>query len=218
MQDQNEQLSRIQAALDSLNKPSPDPRLLDALLETLNVNPVVTMTAMSALLERHDTGVIELRKEEIQFLRAGIARLKEQSTAAFVTKIKSWTVTSFEVEKGFLFGWDLTSTVRTARWLGKLVGLIEVSDEQTVLRLVKVRRITLRDLTLTDSRYGKDCGATVFKVSFILPLHRRLIEKSRLSWSIYRRSTPLPPRTALPFQHFRAHREVATFGLPFRTS
>jgi len=138
MRDQKEQLKRIQDVLESLSKPSPDLLPLDTLLETLDVNPVVTMTGMSALLERHELGRVQLRDEEVKFLKAGISRLKEQSAAASATKIKSWTVTSFEVEKGFLLGWDTTSWVRSACWLGKRVGMIEVVNEEVVLSLVKM--------------------------------------------------------------------------------
>ncbi|KAK7442493.1 hypothetical protein VKT23_016091 [Stygiomarasmius scandens] len=166
MRDQKEQLKRIQDVLESLSKPSPDLLPLDTLLETLDVNPVVTMTGMSALLERHELGRVQLRDEEVKFLKAGISRLKEQSTAASATKIKSWTVTSFEVEKGFLLGWDTTSWVRSARWLGKRVGMIEVVNEEVVLSLVKMWK------GLRSNRIQGLLGAsTVDKPPFLLVPH-----------------------------------------------
>ncbi|ESK90617.1 hypothetical protein Moror_4186 [Moniliophthora roreri MCA 2997] len=169
LRDQKEQLGRIQAALESLSKPSPDTRPLDTLLETLNVNPVVTMTGMSALLERHELGRIELRDEEVKFLKAGISRLKEQSSAASVTKIKAWTVTSLEVEKGFLLGWDTTSFVRTGRWLGKRVGLIEVANEEVVHYFVKMWK------NLRSNRIQGLLGAsTVDQPPFLLVPHPNL--------------------------------------------
>ncbi|KAK7037278.1 hypothetical protein VNI00_011269 [Paramarasmius palmivorus] len=169
MRDQSAQLKRIQDALESLSKPSPDLRPLDELLETLDVNPIVTMTGMSALLERHELGRVKLRDEEVKFLRAGISRLRDQSAAASTAKVKSWTVTSFEVEKGFLLGWDTTSMVRSARWLGKRVGMIEVVDEKVVHRFVKMWK------GLRSNRIQGLLGAsTVDKPPFLLVPHPNL--------------------------------------------
>lgn len=113
------------------------PNILDTVLETINVDAMVTVTGMTALLERHDTGRIQLKDQELKFLRAGIARLNEQRRAGQV-RIKSWTVTSWEVERGFLVGSDCTSFIRAGRWLGKSVGIIEMKDVDTTMKFVKV--------------------------------------------------------------------------------
>lgn len=138
LEDQREQLAMIHDAVASLSSPSTDPKMLDTILETINVDSTVSITGMTALLERHDTGRIRLKDAEIEFLRAGIARLNEQRSAMEVIKIKSWTVTSWEVERGFLMGSDPTSFIRAGRWLRQAVGIVELKDAETTARFVKV--------------------------------------------------------------------------------
>lgn len=126
----------IHEAVSSLSAGTPN--MLDNALETINVDSTITVTGMTALLERHETGMIQLKDQELKFLRAGIARLTEQRSAEQV-QIKSWTVTGLEVERGFLLGPDQASFIRAGRWLGKSVGIIEMKDVDTTLRFVKVR-------------------------------------------------------------------------------
>lgn len=79
-----------------------------------------------------------MKDQELKFLRAGIARLNEQRSAEEVVQIKSWTVTGWEVERGFLLGSDQTSFIRAGRWLGKSVGIIEMKNVDTTVQFVKV--------------------------------------------------------------------------------
>ncbi|KAF9066722.1 hypothetical protein BDP27DRAFT_1365483 [Rhodocollybia butyracea] len=149
---------------------SRNPNILDTVLETINVDATVTVTGMTALLERHDTGRIQLKDQELKFLRAGIARLNEQRRAGQV-RIKSWTVTSWEVERGFL-SW---------RWLGKSVGIIEMKDVDTTMKFVKAWK------NLRSHRIQGFLGAsTVDNPPFIL------VQPSHLSISEYVKVTAKP--------------------------
>ncbi|GJE89526.1 hypothetical protein PsYK624_056280 [Phanerochaete sordida] len=110
---------------------------LDELLATVQADPVHMMTAMEAVLEREESGRTRLRHEEIEFLRAGVRRLSAQMQGKRV-KIKSWTVTGFEVERGFLLGSDVSSTIRVGRWLGKVVNILEMKDAEITTEFVKL--------------------------------------------------------------------------------
>ncbi|TFL04930.1 kinase-like domain-containing protein [Pterulicium gracile] len=88
---------------------------------------------MRVVLDRDDSGLgaVKLSRDERAFFKAGVARLTAQASLMSDIKIKTWTVTSFEVERGFLLGSDTTSRVRVGRWLGKLVGILEMKDGET---------------------------------------------------------------------------------------
>lgn len=142
LDDQREQLLLIQQAVASLSSSGPNTDMLDAILETINVDATVTVTGMTALLERHETGRIQLQESVIKFLRAGITRINEQRSGKdSIVQIKSWTVTAWEVERGFLLGSDITSFIRAGRWLGKSVGIVELKDGETTMRFVKVSTV-----------------------------------------------------------------------------
>ncbi|EKM61556.1 uncharacterized protein PHACADRAFT_180663 [Phanerochaete carnosa HHB-10118-sp] len=129
-QDMAENLQMLRSAVTST-------AFLDELLGTVQADPTHMMTAMQAVLEREESGQTRLRREEIEFLRAGVKRLSVQTQGKKV-KIKSWTVTGFEVERGFLLGSDISSTIRVGRWLGKVVSILEMRDIQTTLDFVKL--------------------------------------------------------------------------------
>ena len=112
-QDMADKLQTLQSALTSS-------QFLDELLGTMQAEPEHMMTAMQAVLEREETGRTRLRSEEIEFLRAGVKRLSVQMKGKKI-KVRSWTVTGFEVERGFLLGSDVSTTIRVGRWLGKVV-------------------------------------------------------------------------------------------------
>jgi len=96
---------------------------------TLQANPMHMLTAMQAVLEREEMGKMELRSEEWAFLKAGVCRLESQMKGKKV-EVKSWTVTSFKMERGFLLGSDITSTIRVGRWQGNTVGILELKSSE----------------------------------------------------------------------------------------
>ena len=127
--DMADKLQTLRSALTSAT-------FLDKLLATMQVDPTHMMTAMQAVLEREESGHTQLRSEEIEFLRAGVKRLSAQMQGKKV-KIKSWTVTGFEVERGFLLGSDVSSTTRVGRWLGKVVNILEMTNAQVNFNRLK---------------------------------------------------------------------------------
>ncbi|KAF9066719.1 hypothetical protein BDP27DRAFT_1330197 [Rhodocollybia butyracea] len=180
----------IHEAVSSLSAGTPN--MLDTALETINVDSTITVTGMTALLERHETGMIQLKDQELKFLRAGIARLTEQRSAEQV-QIKSWTVTGLEVERGFLLGPDQASFIRAGRWLGKSVGIIEMKDVDTTLRFVKAWK------NLRSHRIQGFVGAsTVDNPPFIL------VQPSHLSISEYVTVTDRPIIRRLTYELVRA--------------
>ncbi|KZT21442.1 kinase-like protein [Neolentinus lepideus HHB14362 ss-1] len=128
-QDTSDKLRMLRSAIASTT-------FLDELLTTLQADPTHMLTAMQAVLEREETGKMELRSEERDFLKAGVRRLESQMKGKKV-EVKSWTVTSFEMERGFLLGSDITSTIRVGRWLGSTVGILELKSSETVLKVVE---------------------------------------------------------------------------------
>ena len=121
-QDTSDKLNTLRTAVTST-------AFLDELLSTMQADPLHMMTAMEAVLEREELGQAHLRPEEIEFLRTSVKRLSSQLQGQ-KPKIKSWTVTGFEVERGFLLGSDVSSTIRVGRWLGKVVGMLELRDSE----------------------------------------------------------------------------------------
>ena len=132
-QDMADKLETLRSAVTSA-------AFLDQLLGTMQADPAHMMTAMQAVLEREESGQTRLRSEEKQFLQAGVKRLSAQMQGKKI-KIKSWTVTGFEVERGFLLGSDVSSTVRVGRWLGKVVGMLEMKDVQVSRRRQRVTTV-----------------------------------------------------------------------------
>ncbi|KIK57934.1 hypothetical protein GYMLUDRAFT_171932 [Collybiopsis luxurians FD-317 M1] len=174
--------------------------MLDEILQTINVDSKATITGMKALLDRHDTGRIRLKDVEIMFLRAGIARLSEQRSAQDVVEIKSWTVTSWEVDRGFLLGSDPTSFIRAGRWLGDSVGIVELKDEETTLRYVKAWK------NLRSNRIQGFLGAsTVDNPPFILvqPSHLNIAEYVKVTTKPNLRRLILELVRALDYLHTR---------------
>lgn len=142
-------LQDISEKLDTMRSATVNTQFLDALLDTFSADPVNVVssrlgciisyvlslqvkqiTAMRVVLDRDDSGLgaVKLSRDERAFFKAGVARLTAQASLMSDIKIKTWTVTSFEVERGFLLGSDTTSRVRVGRWLGKLVGILEMKD------------------------------------------------------------------------------------------
>lgn len=121
-QDASEKLDTLRSAVTST-------AFLDELLGTMTADPAHMMTAMEAILEREENGQTHLRPEEVEFLQVGVRRLSSQMQGRTI-KIKSWTVTGFEVERGFLLGSDISSTIRVGRWLGEVVGILELKDDE----------------------------------------------------------------------------------------
>lgn len=136
-QDTSDKLNTLHSAVTST-------AFLDELLSTMQADPMHMMTAMEAVLEREQNGQAQLRPEEIDFLRTSVKRLSSQIQGRR-PKIKSWTVTGFEVERGFLLGSDVSSTIRVGRWLGKVVGILELKDTEVCM----TTRLTLN---FTDVR------------------------------------------------------------------
>ncbi|KAF5375486.1 hypothetical protein D9757_009935 [Collybiopsis confluens] len=199
-QDQNEQLAMIRQAVASMS--SGTPSMLDEILQTINVDPNVTITGMTVLLERHDIGKIKLRDVEVMFLRAGIARLNEQKSAKDGrVETKSWMVTSWEVDRGFLLGSDPTSFIRAGRWLGDSVGIVELKDVATTLKFVKIWK------HLRSNRIQGFLGAsTVDNPPFILtqPLHLNIAEYVKVTDKPNLRRLILETVRALDYLHTRA--------------
>ncbi|KAJ3859999.1 kinase-like domain-containing protein [Lentinula novae-zelandiae] len=175
--------------------------MLDAILETINVDATVTVTGMTALLERHETGRIQLQESVIKFLRAGITRINEQRSAKdSIVQIKSWTVTAWEVERGFLLGSDITSFIRAGRWLGKSVGIVELKDGETTMRFVKAWK------NLRSNRVQGFLGAsTVDTPPFILvqPSHLNIVEYVRVTARPNYRKLVLDLVRAVEYLHTR---------------
>ncbi|KAJ3710177.1 kinase-like domain-containing protein [Lentinula raphanica] len=197
LEDQREQLKMIQEAVASLSSGTTD--TLDSILETINVDSTVTVTGMSALLERHETGMIKLQDSVIKFLRAGISRLNEQKRDS-VVQIKSWTVTAWEVERGFLLGPDKTSFIRAGRWLGKSVGIIELKDAETTVRYVKAWK------NLRSNRIQGFLGAsTVDTPPFIIiqPSHLTITDHVRVNAKPNLRRLILELLRAIEYLHTR---------------
>ncbi|KAJ3984377.1 kinase-like domain-containing protein [Lentinula detonsa] len=197
LEDQKEQLTMIQEAVASLS--SGTTNTLDTILETINADSTVTVTGMTALLERHETGRIQLQDPVIKFLRAGISRIHEQKRDS-VVQIKSWTVTAWEVERGFLLGSDKTSFVRAGRWLGKSVGIIELKDADTTVRYVKIWK------NLRSNRIQGFLGAsTVDNPPFILvqPSHLTIAEYVKVTAKPNLRRLVLDLMRAIEYLHTR---------------
>ncbi|KAJ4464546.1 hypothetical protein C8J55DRAFT_530017 [Lentinula edodes] len=201
LDDQREQLLLIQQAVASLSSSGTNTNMLDAILETINVDATVTVTGMTALLERHETGRIQLQESVIKFLRAGITRINEQRSAKdSIVQIKSWTVTAWEVERGFLLGSDITSFIRAGRWLGKSVGIVELKDGETTMRFVKAWK------NLRSNRVQGFLGAsTVDTPPFILvqASHLNIVEYVRVTARPNYRKLVLDLVRAVEYLHTR---------------
>ncbi|TFK51077.1 hypothetical protein OE88DRAFT_1645300 [Heliocybe sulcata] len=129
-QDTSEKLSMLRSAITSTS-------FLDELLATVQADPAYMLTAMKAVLEREETGKIQLRPEEREFLEAGARRLESQMGDVKVD-IKSWTVTGLELERGFLLGSDISSTIRVGRWLGGIVGILELKTPECSAHVISL--------------------------------------------------------------------------------
>ncbi|KAJ4491001.1 hypothetical protein J3R30DRAFT_3428238 [Lentinula aciculospora] len=201
LEDQREQLAMIHEAVTALSSGATN--TLDAILETINIDSTVTVTGMTALLERHETGRIQLQESVIKFLRAGIARINDQRSAKeseVVVKIKSWTVTAWEVDRGFLLGSDKTSFIRAGRWLGKSVGIVELKDAETTVRFVKDWK------NLRSNRIQGFLGAsTVDTPPFVLvqASHLNIAEYIKVTWKPNFRRLVLDLARALEYLHTR---------------
>lgn len=103
------------------------PNFLDTLLETVQSDPKRMLTSMQSVLQRDRQ---KLGKAETGFLLAGIDRLQEQT--ALQISIKSWSVTSLEVERGYLLGGDATARVRLGMWRQSLILMIELKDNEVM--------------------------------------------------------------------------------------
>ena len=114
---------------------------------------------MEVVLQRDDNGFdgqLRLTRDERAFFKAGVARLRQQTALVKAVEIKWSTVTSLEVERGFLLGGDHTSTVRVGQWRGKLVGILELKDEEVIWIALTILRSCLYHLIDSEGRYRSE--------------------------------------------------------------
>ncbi|KAI0059212.1 kinase-like protein [Artomyces pyxidatus] len=118
--------------LDTMKTAAANPEVLDELLGTLHADVHKTMTAMQAVLDRERSGRGMLSEEARAFLEAGLRRLKEETGKSVDTHW--WTVTGYEVEKGFKIG----SSLAAGRWHGVAVAVQPITGSEALLSAVKL--------------------------------------------------------------------------------